>query len=232
VGSVPAEAEAWRLTRYIVACVDASNLSGLPVWINSPVVANALTAAATLIAVPTSVAVTARIASSGRNHSKRLAIIDLAKKRLELRDQILKLELAAAKGAAKEREAKQRAQTAVQGITSDANLMMKQLEWRDQITRVQARKPHKLTSKPLKGSGWFMYWLATLVSWGFIVFIVYYLLELALKPSIPRTPGMEVLVVAVRCTMVLIFCLAYLHFSSQARQIKFPKPDGPILDEI
>ena len=88
--------------------------------------------------------VTARIASSGRNHSKRPAVIDLAKKRLELQAQMLKLELAAAKGAAEEREAKQRAQLAVQRITSDVDLMMKRLEWSDQINRMIAQKPHNL----------------------------------------------------------------------------------------
>jgi hypothetical protein len=174
----------------------------------------------------------ARKASVGRNHAKRLAIIDLTQKRLELRDQLLKLEIAAAKGAADEREAKRQAQLAVQKIVSDADLLIKQLEWRTQLDLAMRHKLPTIPLVPLTGTRRFSYSLymiaATILGIALVVAAAGYTwIE---SKHISDRFDFEVFVVAIVLMPTLAFLGADLR--RKAYSIKYPKPEGPILDEL
>lgn len=84
-----------------------------------------------------------------RYHAKLLAILEFTQKRLELRDQVLKLELDATEDRNEQMQAKQRATLAVQRTISDANALLRRLDWSTQIVRSLDKKRHNLQAQQL-----------------------------------------------------------------------------------
>lgn len=202
-------------------------------WI-SPVIAATITAIATVAVAGLSIFFARRIPAVDRNHSKRLAVIEIAKKRLEVRDQALRLELAATEnGSAEQEQAKLRARQTVQRIISDANSWMDYLEWDSQITRVLKNKPHKLKSRRMGGLDRGFYWFTILFSWMFFVTGVLLLTSLAWVLAHPVNAPNSIHSMVMNLSTAptgFIFIWAYAVFSREAQKIKFPRPDAPILN--
>lgn len=174
----------------------------------------------------------ARKASLGQNHDKRLAIIDLTQKRLALRDELLKLELAAAKGAGEERQAKERAQLAIQRIVSDADSLIKELEWKAQLNLAMSKKPHHLepalldgTRRLRLGASWIAAIVIALAASATTIWFAYIQHK-------HISDKVDLIVFLVAIVVVPALFLAAGHFRHIAYSIRFSKPDGPILDEI
>jgi len=116
--------------------------------------------------------------------------------------------------------------------------MMKQVEWSDQVTRVLTKKLHNLTETPLRGAKRFAYWFAISFSYFLLGVAIIYasaliLWALSLPWLVHRFDPRGLMAPAIiSAVAAVLFLCGYLFFSRQAQEFKFPKPDGPKLDEI
>src|SRR5690242_2903041 len=132
----------------------ALNTADLTRWLTAPgilpAIASIVVGVLSVAGVLLSIYYSRRVPSIDRYHAKRLALIDITKKRLDVQELLPKVGLSAAglDKAARD-NVRHEARAAVAKIVSDADLSMKRLEWRSQIRRAMAKKSHKLHPKNL-----------------------------------------------------------------------------------
>jgi hypothetical protein len=166
------------------------------------------------------------VASYGGQHPKRVRIIDLATKRLQFWDQLLHLQLAAAEPDSPEQsQAKAEALTAIEKIRSDASLELKRLSRGQQMKVLTSRQGilQDLLGVPgnsLAGQQKAKYWFWMLLFWAYIITGTL-LCARNLEPF--RWSG-----------IVVAFILSiFAGFSRRwAEEVRYPKPEAPIIDEI
>lgn len=170
-----------------------------------------------------------------RYHAKRLAIFEFTQKRLQLWDQVLKLELDAAEDSAEQKQAKQKATLAIERALSDGSALLRHVDYKAQLVRSARNKPHNLQAQKLKGWKRIEYWIVKWVGYSFVVLfaclgvlLIWYIIgagkHQVLTKALPLYLGFwAISLVSLLCGISLI---------NTARTLKYPEPDPPTLGEL